>query len=170
MTEVLEQRVVDAPAEAVARLLTTPDTWLEEAAVRAHRGAQSVEAKLRAEIGRRPVKASLKKRVRFEVGKIEHVDKKLVIPLTWQAIGFAGLFPVMDAVIELHRAGRDRTRLVFWGRYDPPLGRAGDLVDRFVAHEAAEASVRKLLELIDEKAGVRGPTQASPDGHQPDRS
>jgi hypothetical protein len=130
-------------------LLRQPSEWLEEAAGRAGHFGSAVDVRLRSELGRGAMKAGDGMRARFEVGSPQLVRDHFVVPITWEASGFAGLFPVMNALMEIHRAGPGRSRIVFWGRYDPPLGRAGELIDRFVAHATAEATVRHLLNALE---------------------
>ncbi len=149
MAEVVEQRVLNAPAEQVANLLVSPGEWLEKAGIEAGRGGQEVDARLRAELGRRPVRVRLKKRVQMKVGEMQRLRDKIVVPVTWESAGFSGLFPVMDALFELHPIDNGRTRVAFWGRYDPPLGRAGDLIDQFIAHRVAESTVQSLLDALE---------------------
>ncbi len=151
MAEILEERLLEAPPDVLERILAGPQDWLDRAAGKAGERGELVYGELGAEFGRGTTGARLHKRVRMQVGRPERLWDRMVIPLTWEAAGFSGLFPVMDALIELHRKGPDRTRLVFWGRYDPPLGRVGDLVDRLVAHRVAEATVRGLLAAIEER-------------------
>jgi hypothetical protein len=152
MAEIVQQRIVEAPPHEFVRLLRTPQAWLEAAAADAGAGGQVVDAKLRGELGRGRLAVDVAKRVHFQTGPVQRVGERFVVPVTWEASGFAGLFPIMDAILELHPAEENRTRLLFWGRYDPPLGRVGDLVDRFIAHRTAEATVSALLDAVAEKA------------------
>src|ERR671923_2247671 len=146
MPDVYQQRIVNGRPEDVARLLRNPQAWLEEAASRAAHFGRAAGVKLRSKLGLGRLRTGVGKRARLEVGDARFVRDHFVIPVTWEASGYAGLFPVMDAVMEVHRAGAEQSRIVFWGRYDPPLGRAGELIDRYVAHEVAEVTVRNLLE------------------------
>jgi len=152
MAEIFEERVVTAPAHEAVRVLREPGEWLEQAAEAAGHGGEAVTARMRSELSRGGLRVKVSKRVQVEVGNVTRVGDHFVVPITWQASGFAGLFPVMDAILEVHPAGREQARMVFWGRYDPPLGRMGDLVDRFIAHEAAQSSVRVLLSAIGQRA------------------
>lgn len=159
MTEVFAQRVVPAPVAEAVRVLRAPDSWLDEAVRSAGETGQAVDATLRGEVGRGRTRVRVSKRARVHLGRVERVRDRFVAPLTWEASGLAGLFPVMDAMIEVHPAGRGRTRLVFWGRYDPPLGRTGDLIDRMIAHRTAEATIEQLLTSL--AAHLTGPSAAT---------
>lgn len=152
MAEIFEERLVAAPSHEVVRLLREPGEWLEEAAAAAGHGGEAVTTRMRSELSRGALHVKVSKRARLEIGMVNRVRDHYVIPITWQADGFAGLFPVMDAIVEVHPAGREHARIVFWGRYDPPLGRMGDLVDRFIAHRAAGSTVGALLSAMGQRA------------------
>lgn len=152
MPDVYQQRMVEGSAADVAQLFRDPGAWLEEAASRAGHFGRAADVRLRSELGLGRMHTKVSKRVRLEVGDARLVRDHFVIPLTWEASGFAGLFPVMDGLLEVHRAGTGRSRIVFWGRYDAPLGRAGELIDRYVAHEVAVQTVQRLLDAFEEQA------------------
>lgn len=152
MAEILKQRVVAAPANVVEATIRSPGGWLRQAVDEAGRTGRAAVATLEADLGRGGTAVHVAARAQVEVGDAHHVRSRIVIPLTWQAARAAAWFPVMDAILELHPAGRGRTRVVFWGRYDPPLGRIGDILDRLVAHGIADATVDHLLEAIATRA------------------
>jgi len=152
--DIYEQRIVDGRPEAVVHLLRDPGDWLEEAASHAGHFGRAADARLRSELGLGGLHTGISKRVRIEVGDARLVRDHFVIPVTWEAAGLTGLFPVMDALIEVYRAAKGQSRIVFWGRYDAPLGRAGDLIDRYVAHKVAESTVRKLLDAFTDRLGA----------------
>jgi hypothetical protein len=56
------------------------------------------------------------------------------------------LFPVLDAQLTLSSGGQDRSRLELVGSYRPPLGRLGEVIDRAIMAQVAEATIRSLLE------------------------
>jgi hypothetical protein len=66
--------------------------------------------------------------------------------LRWEATGPAGgLFPVLDADLQLRGEGLEKTRITLNGCYRPPLGCLGAGLDRAVLHNAATATIRALL-------------------------
>lgn len=73
-------------------------------------------------------------------------DGVTTVWLRWEATGPAGgLFPVLDADLQLRPEGLEKTRLTLNGCYRPPLGRLGAGLDRVVLHGAATATIGALL-------------------------
>jgi len=68
------------------------------------------------------------------------------IPISWQATGPSGLFPVLDGDLELATLGAERTQLAFSARYRPPLGLIGRMVDRALLSRVAEATIKDFVE------------------------
>lgn len=69
-----------------------------------------------------------------------------VIPLRWVATGPAGgLFPQLDANIELSPVDRQQTQLALVGSYRPPFGEVGASLDRLLLNQAARATFRSML-------------------------
>jgi hypothetical protein len=52
---------------------------------------------------------------------------------------------------EACRSGKTQTHLQFLGRYDPPGGSAGRLVDRVALHRVAEAGARSFLHRVGDE-------------------
>ena len=73
-------------------------------------------------------------------------DGTTTVWLRWEATGPAGgLFPVLDADLQLRSEGLEKTRLTLNGCYRPPLGRLGSGLDRAVLQRIAAATIRALL-------------------------
>jgi hypothetical protein len=73
-------------------------------------------------------------------------DGTTTVWLRWEATGPAGgLFPVLDADLQLRSEGLEKTRLTLNGCYRPPLGRLGSGLDRAALHRVAAATIRALL-------------------------
>jgi hypothetical protein len=84
------------------------------------------------------------------------------LALRWEVSGPGGaLFPVLDADVELVRAGPETTWLTLNGAYRPPLGVLGQALDRAVLHRVASATIRAFLSRIAAglSAGAAGPTE-----------
>ena len=78
---------------------------------------------------------------------VEEEDGTRVLPLWWEAAEQPWLFPTFDGGLEI-RPDDDGTQLRLEGRYRPPLGAAGALVNRAVLNRAATASLETLLERL----------------------
>jgi hypothetical protein len=71
------------------------------------------------------------------------------LALRWEVTGPGGaLFPVLDADLELVRAGPQTTWLTLNGAYRPPLGALGQVLDRAILHRVADATIRGFLSRI----------------------
>jgi len=158
VTDVFYEREVATTPEAVAGLFASPSDWLSGAVGSISSRAERTDARLCARFGVGRTHLTLAKRVCIEITSVDRKKDGVVIGLCWEAKGYSGLFPVMDAIVQVSRIGPTTSRVVMWGRYDPPLGRAGELIDRYIAHEVAEATTRGLVEAIGRRLGER-PTQ-----------
>jgi hypothetical protein len=138
-----------------AALTRSPDAWLPGLAKEAnHRGDV-----LLAEVGFGD-DVRIQRRVAIELGKPVTMPTKTVVPLRWQAAGAAGLFPALDADLEIAPLGPHRTQLAMSARYTPPLGALGRAIDRALLHRVAEATLKDFLDRVREavlvEAGVDG--------------
>lgn len=87
----------------------------------------------------------LVKTVAVHLGEAVRSDNGVVIPITWEATGPAGLFPRLTGTLRLVAVDPDRTEVTLVGRYRPPLGWAGQALDDVVLTRVAHATVRSLL-------------------------
>ena len=78
---------------------------------------------------------------------VEEEDGTRVLPLWWEAAEQPWLFPTFDGGLEV-RPDNGGTQLRLEGRYRPPLGAAGALVNRAVLNKAATASLEALLDRL----------------------
>lgn len=154
MPDVYDHRVVDCSPKRIVELLCHPGAWLEDATHDASACGQAADGRLRARLGLGPVHVHAAKRVHVEVAEVERAGNRQLVPVTWEASGFPGLFPVMDCIFDILPLDERRTHVVFWGRYDPPLGRAGDVIDRYLAHNVAQATVSHLLDALAIQLGA----------------
>src|SRR6266581_4505970 len=86
--------------------------------------------------------------VAVELGEPMRAGSKAVFPLRWSASGTVGLFPSLDADLEVARLGSDRTQLANSARYVPPLGKLGRAIDRALLSRVAEATVKDFLDRV----------------------
>ena len=98
------------------------------------------------------------RRVRIEVGETIRVPLRTVIPLRWEAAAAAGVFPALDADLEIAPLGPDRTQLAISARYAPPFGALGRAIDRALLFRVAEATLKDLLDGVRDRIveGSRG--------------
>jgi hypothetical protein len=83
----------------------------------------------------------------IELAPVQRMPSKTVLPLRWKAAGATGLFPELDADIEIARLGA-RTQLALSARYVPPLGALGRAIDRAVLSRVAEATIKDFLDRV----------------------
>lgn len=129
--------------EVESALSHDPRAWLPGLAERAnHRGDL-----LLAEVGFGEV-VRIERTVVIELGQSVRSSAKTVLPLRWTASGAAGLFPSLDADLEVAPLGPGRTQLAMSARYVPPLGSVGRAVDRAVLSRVAEATLKDFLDRV----------------------
>jgi hypothetical protein len=102
------------------------------------------------------------RRVAIELGEPVKMPSKTVVPIRWSAVGAAGLFPSLDADLEIAPLGPHRSQLAMSARYVPPLGAVGRAIDRAVLFRVAEATLKDFLDrvkdlLLAEPEDVRRP-------------
>lgn len=72
---------------------------------------------------------------------------KTILPFSWRATGStAGLFPTLEADLEVASLDPATTQLAISARYSPPLGVVGRMLDRAVLHRVAEATIKDFLD------------------------
>ncbi len=148
-----------SPEEVERALSRDPHVWLPGLAERAnHRGDL-----LLAEVGFGEA-VRIKRTVVVELGESVRTGSKIVFPLRWAASGAAGLFPSLDADLEVAPLRPGRTQLAMSARYVPPLGAVGRVIDRAVLSRVAEATLKDFLdrvaEMIMERSGRAEPSGA----------
>lgn len=127
-----------------AGLLSDPGAWVPGLAGEADdRGEE-----LLSEVGLTAGPARLRKQVIVQVADATRFPSKTVLPISWRATGPDGLFPALEADIEVAPLGSQRTQLSISARYTPPLGTLGKAVDRLLLHRVAEATLRDFLERV----------------------
>jgi len=91
--------------------------------------------------------------VRMILGDIEIGIHSARLPLRWEDAAHPGLFPVLDATLELApvRSGRHAmTQLGLFGQYRPPFGRFGALADSLAGRRIVLESIERFLDdLVD---------------------
>jgi hypothetical protein len=90
-------------------------------------------------------------------------DPRTRLDFSWEATHQASLFPRMDASLSTYPLSPDETQLDLHGRYQPPLGTLGTVIDAAAGHRVAEATVLRLLrdvrnQILSELRVGSGPT------------
>jgi hypothetical protein len=135
-----------------AALLTEPEAWLPGLA----RDAESRGERLLAEVGFTVDDAHrVDKRVEIGFGEPHRIATKTILPMTWRATGAEGLFPSLEADLEVASLGPSRTQLSISARYRPPMGALGRALDRALLHRVAEATAKDFLDRVAEAIRFR---------------
>lgn len=147
-----------------AALLRSPESWVPGLA----RDANHHGDALLAEVGFGD-DVRVARKVEIEFGNPVRMPSKTVIPLHWAAAGASGLFPALDADLEIAPLGPTRTQLAMSARYVPPLGAVGRAIDRAVLFRVAEATLKDFLDHVAEalSTGARDEDVAAGHGAAP---
>jgi len=108
--------------------------------------------------------------VRITVGPFEAGIRSARLPVRWEDATRPGLFPLLDATLEVTpvQAGRrPMTQLGLFGSYRPPFGRLGALTDSLAGHQIVVETVDRFLDDLVERFHTTVPAP-SPDD-TPDR-
>jgi hypothetical protein len=133
------------PKRVEHALTQAPDTWLHSLASEAnHRGDT-----LLAEIGFGD-RVRVARTVAIELGDPVRTAGKVVLPLRWTPTDAPGLFPALEADLEVAPLPPDRTQLAMSARYVPPLGPLGKVIDRAILYRVAEATLKDFLDRVGE--------------------
>jgi hypothetical protein len=93
--------------------------------------------------------AGITRLVRVQFRDLPERANTVGLALRWEVPGPGGaLFPVLDADLELVRAGPQTTWMTLSGAYRPPLGALGQALDRAILHRVADATIRDFLSRI----------------------
>lgn len=132
---------VPEPFEAAAgTLAAAPSRWLPppaEANGEGWRVALYAEGALPPRLARRVATVSLEEPV------VD--DERLLMPLSWQAVEWEPLFPVLRADLALDALGGLGCHLSLMGTYRPPLSVVGGAADALHGHRVAEAVIRRFV-------------------------
>ena len=70
------------------------------------------------------------------------------LAIRWQATWPSGAYPSFDGELELTRLSDGSAELWLIGRYQPPLGAIGRMLDRVVLRTLANDSMRQVLDAM----------------------
>lgn len=149
------------PAGVERALIDAPANWLRESASDANARGD----RLLADVGF-GVRIRVARQVEVELGAPIHAAGKTVLPLRWTPTGASGLFPSLEADLEVAPLSSNRTQLAMSARYVPPLGPIGHVIDRAVLYRVAETTLKDFLDRVGDalmlwaKTEVGGPRAA----------
>ena len=124
-------------------LSADPPRWLPGLA----RGASRRGDRLLAEVGFGDA-LRIEREVRVELEPPVWSPSKTVFPLRWEAANRAGLFPSLDADLEVAPLGPAVTQLSMNARYVPPFRAVGRALDRAALSRVAEATLKDFLDRV----------------------
>lgn len=82
----------------------------------------------------------IRKAALIDLGRPNRVDGSVVVDIAWRSASIAPLFPVFAGQLQI-----SATRLTLDGRYAPPFGMLGLLIDRALLHLVARRTGQALL-------------------------
>ncbi len=133
---------VDAPADRIReRIAADHGEWLSGLAAGAAREGESLRLRV-GPIGSLPM---LSKTVTIDADPPITRGLITVVPLTWRATGSQGIFPALNADLEVAPLSPETTQMTLRGHYVPPLGAVGERLDRVLMHRVAEATIRSFM-------------------------
>ncbi len=139
---------VIAPYERVCELLAGDPTGLFQRATRAASArADELGATLRVAVGPIEIGAPVNIRVvsvTDEVGPLG--DKATRLEVAWTAAKGGGFFPSMEATLRVYPLSRGETQIDLHGKYRPPLGAVGNVINAVFLHRVAEATVLRFVQ------------------------
>lgn len=135
---------IELPAHRVAARLRGDESWLVP-----HLEAASAEEGEEIPLRVGPAGPRwLGKAVSVRLGEAVGDDEALVIALSWEATGPSNLFPRFEGELVLRALDPVRSELSLSGRYRPPLGAAGQVLDEALLARVARATIRSLLRRV----------------------
>jgi hypothetical protein len=151
------------PARVERALTQDPETWVPGLAEQANLRGDT----LLAEVGFGD-DVRVARRVAIEFGQPVRAASKLILPLRWTATGASGLFPSLEADLEVAPLGPNRSQLAMSARYEPPFGTIGRAIDRTLLFRVAEATLKDFLDRVASAlvadVSIAASTDATPRG------
>jgi hypothetical protein len=138
-------------------LLREPEAWLPPIAD----AAAAERDGLLAEVGFGSEGRRIERRVRIELGPPVRMPGTTMLPLRWETVDGRATLPVLEADLELARLGPSRCQLALNGRYTPPLGRLGSVLDKAMLHRVAEATAWDFVDRVGRRLEGGGAEHAA---------
>jgi hypothetical protein len=98
----------------------------------------------------------VRKQVVLHTGAPDCSPRRMIVPLSVEALGTPGLFPRLEGELELAPFDDHLTQLTLRGRYRPPLGTVGEHLDEALLHRVTEAGIKDLLDQVAARLTCNG--------------
>jgi hypothetical protein len=132
------------PAEQIGEAVTrSPDTWMPGLA----QETGDTGRRLLGEVGFGE-RGRIDRTVELRFSEPIRIPSKTILPIHWSSAQSNGLFPSLEADLEVAPIGPNITQLALSARYDPPLGALGRAIDRALLHRVAEATLKDFLDRV----------------------
>lgn len=95
---------------------------------------------------------AVRKAALIDIGPVQEADDGLRVPIAWSSASLTPLFPVFAGHLAITRAG-----LALRGRYAPPLGRLGLLIDQSLLNFVATRTAQAFLARVARQGGASLP-------------
>lgn len=93
-------------------------------------------------------RSSVRKAASVDIGPLQDGEDALVVPVAWRSTTFAPLFPVFAGQLKVTAKG-----LTLDGRYAPPFGRLGLVIDAALLHVIARRTGQAFLARVASHIG-----------------
>ena len=146
--EVRSYDYVNHPYDKVRALLVRDALGVFRSATKAASSrAHDVASALRVQVAGLEIQKDIVIEVRSSSEKRNPALDTMVttIVLEWEAAKSPRLFPLMRGELMVYALTATETQLDFQGKYDPPLGPLGKVIDAVLGRRIAEASVHQFL-------------------------
>lgn len=142
MVFVQDFQLIDRPYNVVVgRLRDDPSALLADAL-----GSARTEGEhLRARVGPPGWPDVLTKTVTVHPGPLRDRGDSVLLAFAWESPHAGGLFPRLDADLEVAPFGAAGVRVTLRARYEPPGHRVGTAADQLLLHRVAESTLRAFL-------------------------
>ncbi|MFP5351812.1 MAG: hypothetical protein ACLGIB_04530 [Actinomycetota bacterium] len=135
------EKLIDRPFEQLLEAFASPARlWVPQLVQDPTAGTSYVLS----ELGAGP----LAKEVRMHLSDAYVRPGRAVMPMRVVATGPEGLFPELDADLELLETDGGRSKLVLQGTYRSPLGPVGTMLDRKVLYRLRERSLNNFVDQV----------------------
>ncbi len=154
--EVRAYEYVNRPYERVSEALKLDAVGVfQRATASATARARALASTIRASVGPLEVGADVAVRViSVEEDRGAPLGPRTRLRIGWHASQHAGLFPTMEATLDVYPLAPEETQVDFHGEYRPPLGAVGAAIDAVIGHRIAEAAIHRFVAEIAERLRV----------------